>query len=1087
MLTLLLGTDWISNREYILNMIASDVQAERGNRILLVPELITHDTERRLCAAAGDTASRFAEVLSFTQLCRRVSEAVGRGIQPCLDNGGRLVAMAAAARQLHSKLKAYASVETRPVFLDGLVTAVDEFKRCCVTGDDLSAASKQSEGVLAQKLEELALLMQTYDALCENGLRDPSSQMTWLLEQMEDSTYAHEHTFYIDGFPDFTRQHLLIIEHLISSGTQVVLGLNCDSIDSVNPAFEKAGETAAAILRMAKDNGVPVDIIKINPRNDVLQSVRCRIFRGDTQPIPELQDRLFAQRFDSVYDECLAAAAVIMNGVLSGDRYRDFAVVCTDVQLYKDTVDQVFERCGIPVYRSGTDDILELPVVSAILSAMDAALNGFEQRDVMRYVKSVLSPLDQETCDRIENYCILWSIDGYRWKEVWTNHPGGLDGEWDESSVSELKMLNIARASIIEPLINLQSAFREAVNVSQQVDGLLAFFDEICLSDRFERLADVLENRGEARESQILEQLWEILFAALEQMRDILGRTTWNQEAFVRLFRLLLSQYDVGTIPHVLDSVIMGPVSAMRCQQTKHLIILGALEGQLPGYSGSTGILSDHERVELRRLGVPLTGGDMQGVQAELAEIYGVFCSAEATIHVFCPSGQPSYIYNRMANLVGKSSSIDVSMVTAMADPMEAGAYLLRRGDDTTAKILGIEEFYDRIAKKTSHELGTVSRGNIERMYGTSLYLSASQVDKQANCRLSYFLRYGLNAKERKAIAIDPAEFGTYVHAVLEHTAKEIMNLGGFRAVSLEKTKEIAQRYSEEYAKMRFGQLDSERVRYLFNRNAEELYQVVQELWEEMQESKFVPVGFEVAFGDGGDLQSIPISGQTIDARLRGFVDRVDSWNNNGVTYYRVVDYKTGRKDFDYCDVLNGYGLQMLLYLFALENSGQLLIGSNPIPAGVQYFPARMPLISVDGQLSSEEIESLRKKSLKRKGLLLQDEEVLQAMEPGEKPARLSYTRKKDGTISGDVATREQLRLLKEYVSVLLARMVDDIAAGCVDPNPYTRGGNHSACMYCPFAAVCHPAYVQGRRNFKSITAQRFWEDVEKELKEHGE
>ena len=83
MLTLLLGTDWISNREYILNMIASDVQAERGNRILLVPELITHDTERRLCAAAGDTASRFAEVLSFTQLCRRVSEAVGHGIQPC--------------------------------------------------------------------------------------------------------------------------------------------------------------------------------------------------------------------------------------------------------------------------------------------------------------------------------------------------------------------------------------------------------------------------------------------------------------------------------------------------------------------------------------------------------------------------------------------------------------------------------------------------------------------------------------------------------------------------------------------------------------------------------------------------------------------------------------------------------------------------------------------------------------------------------------------------------------------------------------------------------------------------------------------
>ena len=133
MLTLLLGTDWIKNRDCILNMIAGDVREKKGNRILLVPELITHDTERRLCAAAGDTASRYAEVLSFTQLCRRVSEAVARGVQPCLDNGGRLVAMASAARQLHSRLKAYAAVETRPVFLDSLVNAVDEFKRCCIT------------------------------------------------------------------------------------------------------------------------------------------------------------------------------------------------------------------------------------------------------------------------------------------------------------------------------------------------------------------------------------------------------------------------------------------------------------------------------------------------------------------------------------------------------------------------------------------------------------------------------------------------------------------------------------------------------------------------------------------------------------------------------------------------------------------------------------------------------------------------------------------------------------------------------------------------------------------------------------------
>ena len=93
-----------------------------------------------------------------------------------------------------------------------------------------------------------------------------------------------------------------------------------------------------------------------------------------------------------------------------------------------------------------------------------------------------------------------------------------------------------------------------------------------------------------------------------------------------RLFRLVLSQYDVGTSPTVLDSVTVGPVSAMRCQQQKHLIVLGALEGNLPGYGGSSGVLTDQERVALRKMGVPLTGGAMEGLQEEFAAIYGVFC-----------------------------------------------------------------------------------------------------------------------------------------------------------------------------------------------------------------------------------------------------------------------------------------------------------------------------------------------------------------------------------------------------------------------------------------------------------------------------
>ncbi len=121
-------------------------------------------------------------------------------------------------------------------------------------------ASGQTEGSLAQKLEELALLMEGYDSLCARGKRDPRDQMTWLLEQLEEGDFAEKHTFYIDGFPDFTRQNLAILEHLIHACPCVTVSMNCDQIGSPLLAFEKAGQTAQELYRCAARAGVQVEV-----------------------------------------------------------------------------------------------------------------------------------------------------------------------------------------------------------------------------------------------------------------------------------------------------------------------------------------------------------------------------------------------------------------------------------------------------------------------------------------------------------------------------------------------------------------------------------------------------------------------------------------------------------------------------------------------------------------------------------------------------------------------------------------------------------------------------------------------------------
>ena len=121
MLEMLLCKDWTAGRDEILRLVTQDVQAVKAGVILLVPELISHDMERRLCAWAGNSACRYAEVLSFPRMVKRVQEYTLCGTPECLDEGGRVAAMAYAARQLHSKLKAYASVETKHEFLKQIV------------------------------------------------------------------------------------------------------------------------------------------------------------------------------------------------------------------------------------------------------------------------------------------------------------------------------------------------------------------------------------------------------------------------------------------------------------------------------------------------------------------------------------------------------------------------------------------------------------------------------------------------------------------------------------------------------------------------------------------------------------------------------------------------------------------------------------------------------------------------------------------------------------------------------------------------------------------------------------------------------
>jgi len=86
----------------------------------------------------------------------------------------------------------------------------------------------------------------------------------------------------------------------------------------------------------------------------------------------------------------------------------------------------------------------------------------------------------------------------------------------------------------------------------------------------------------------------------------------------------------------------------------------------------------------------------------------------------------------------------------------------------------------------------------------------------------------------------------------------------------------------------------------------------------------------------------------------------------------RIVDYKSGGKDFKLSDVFYGLQIQLITYLDALWESGEADENNPVLPGGVLYFKIDDPIIRGNGRMTEEEIEKAIMKQLRMKGFFWQ-------------------------------------------------------------------------------------------------------------------
>ena len=562
-------------------------------------------------------------------------------------------------------------------------------------------------------------------------------------------------------------------------------------------------------------------------------------------------------------------------------------------------------------------------------------------------------------------------------------------------------------------------------------------------------------------------RVWNLTADLLNQMALLLGDEVLPAAELADLFELLVRSTDLGHIPQTLDQVIFTTAGRMRLDNPDWCFVLGLAEGEFPKAPGDKGLLTHAERESLMRQGVEMPDCFENRAIREQVCFYKALTAPAKGLWLSWAAGSAAMpVTSALAPVIEcftpKEPALeraDLAATPAMALDLLGQSWDAESGE-TAALFQSLAEYRDeaeqgKLLNPVKQAAGAEpfavhNTAAMKQLLGRELWLTPSRMERYYSCPFAYFLEYVLGAKPRKQAALTADQSGNLVHYILEQALRRAGE--GFVDLSEEQVKALAAAIAEEYVEENMpGQ--ARRFGYLVERLKKSAANLLLYIQAEQRQGSFVPVAFEKGIGTSPeDVPPVVLTtstGETV--RMVGKIDRVDAFEKNGNTWLRVVDYKTGSKEFLLEDVKNGLNCQMLVYLFTLtRNGGQQF--ADPAPAGVLYLMADPAPTRGSRQQASKGLE------YKVEGLVADEYAVIDAMDRERKGLFVPFKFDKDGTPKPGpaLASLETLDGLRQELDGLVVQMAERLYAGQVAAEPIGHGKRKETnCKYCDYRSVC--------------------------------
>ncbi len=980
-----------------------------SNIIVVVPEQFAFDAEKYLIDNMASEGLFHARVYGLKKLLYEFSYLVGIDQNNIISDFGKILLMMKVLEEVDDKLELYKASYRSKSYVELIISQMDALRNEGLQAEDLYELSKDikvSKPVLSKKLYEMSLILDAYLACFEKDKIDEielTNRLTEYFLSKDKHFLLDEYSFIVDGFSGMSSIEVSLITAIASKAeesfirvihakTGVASRYSHHLIAQIEQAFNEINEKY-----IVEEISMKLE----QADNNALAFASLFDYEGRKKHYKPNMEIIAAKNKD---EEITYIAQDILNKMKTSQcLWSDFAIVASDITSYEYPIDKIFLKYGIPYFRDESIPVSTFDYILFIISSLKAVQNNFSNKQVLDCLK-LTAKFTMDEAEFSHNYSLATDIERYvltmkinydRWFQA-----NSFQFLYRDKDIEKQKDIIRYKDSVIHALRDLKDDLTKADSLKKKLGAVkkyLAIFNlEELIKEKILYYAELGDEDQERKYTAIQKAIQDIF----EQIEVFTADIKLSTNSFIDLFISAISLYKAGITPPNTLKVLSGSIERTKFLGLKYLYIVGVSDGVLPSSKfSSKAIFTSNELAYLDESSPYSFKTVSKFMDKEIYDVYEkILLTSEQTIFTYPMYNQkmeevaPSIWVKNLKKIYDIEEhffdlSIDNISKTGVKNPFYDFLFLNKSPKDVK-KITVDSEFMADFDSYINAEknLQTSLNRNVDKYVNkvskftveddvNKYKLSVSRLEKQALCPYGFFVEYALKPVQNEYDDMDYRMVGNVYHRALEYFVKEYLKC---------KNKEEFIENSEVILKDCFIRSQEEEEVLRINTNLKDRLHFFEPSMKYIARA----ILSQLDCGDDCQLDIIcekefthTFKNEDKELFIEGKIDRLDIVKYNGKNYLRVVDYKTGMKEFKMAEVEDALQLQLLTYLKALldgEYKGAEVLGA--------FYHSIREGFSDDGELVGENCEkSVNYKEILKQyrlsGRYIEDKDLLKAVD----------------------------------------------------------------------------------------------------------